>query len=274
MELATNIDSFLFMGPMTVLLPRRREESEAISVFEISDKDTPVREVASVLLPPCRLGFAFTLNLSSDPPLNQIPPGRVPFYLSDNRVIRIGCLLTPGPSTEGIVVDFFDLLVPMSMFQRLKRCNPCGPPIVLSWMHWGPEHTRLLSTPLNDFECFVHGSRYVVFEAPDSLSVLDFSPNLAALSNAHRHSPTSKNGSDVRFVDRSEHSALECPYITLGVPFSTTLPYRITRRKLGSPVRGRNEGAMIDDEHVLLVDVSYFSCRCWRPLNSLAFLGG
>jgi hypothetical protein len=141
--------------------------------------------------------------------------------------------------------------------------------------------------------CSVHGSRFVHVSSVGDLAVFDFNSNLATLSDVQHHAKAAKSTATVRFIARDHlqyrdgEQAHHLPdfdndpflfheFDDLGLILDNgTLPYRVAHRRINSDIKflpfggGCDEGPLIDDEHILLVKVSYSLCCLGSPRTML-----
>jgi hypothetical protein len=146
----------------------------------------------------------------------------------------------------------------------------------IPWSEWGPENSRLfcVSDPLVSGYYAFHGSRYVVLDMPNSselnskistLTVVDFTPNLAAWQYPTQLSTQQQINCDTKVVGRSEPNIVEqIGWIAdggiTGLNIVTRLPYQYSQRKLDTPIHVDDiVGLIVDDEHIILASISSHS---------------
>jgi hypothetical protein len=162
---------------------------------------------------------------------------------------------------EDPVCDSYDFFVPMSLIQRLACGGDRGSALRIKWTEWGPDNSRCILTKDVELDYFVHGNRYVSRE-DDFLSVFDFNPKKRLLGEFD----PSKKRRYYRFDCRSMPSTVSgypTQYIRLE-RITTCLPYSTSEGVYEGALGGLSyeQSAMIDDEHILLVDVNSELLMC------------
>jgi hypothetical protein len=236
-----------------VLLPSRKDECDAITVYEIVDQS--LREVVSLELFPCADGVKLVPHLSANPPLNQKPSAPGLLWLPDTHVVKVQCWMMSVDVPEEPVCDSYDCFVPMSVIQQHASSGDRGSALRIKWTEWGPNNSEGIMTKNVELDYFVYGNRFVSRDE-HSVAVFDFSPNVTVPSKEPRKIP------DGWFPGQYRAD-----------PVLTYMPYHKIQRDVKSKHLGYkyDQSAMIDHEHVLLINVgSVFLVYVLSPLMDLS----
>jgi len=128
-----------------------------------------------------------------------------------------------------------------------------GPTPSIPWTDWGPHNTRLIFPSCRNYPFFweIQGGRHACIDDLNNLAVLDFTPNLAAVSPDSSQSASSTPGRvwATEVHDRPEPNMDN--YESPVHPCGTGLPYHGVKRKVG-PAVAQSKEIFVDDEHIVL----------------------
>lgn len=220
-------------------------------------EDQSLREVVSLEFFQCTDGIKLVFCLSSNSPLYQKPSTPGPFWLPDAHIIKVQCFITSADPPEDPVCDSYDFFVPMSAILRYARRDDRGSALRIEWGEWGPDNSRGIFTKDTELEYFVHGSRHVIRDE-ECVTVFDFSPNMESWFGTNLSPRRHQSLGSVTFMGRSMPETLErytMKWIYMK-PDTTCLPYSRSERLLKNLITGYkyDQSAMIDDEHIILVN--------------------
>jgi hypothetical protein len=222
-------------------------------------QNTRLRKIVTLELPafhaPKRMEFA----LHHSAHLNQRSSRFVPFDSSEVRNIyfqmhAVGYHL----GYDGPELVVFAATINHYRDKYLQR-DDLGSTASIPWTDWVPHNTRLIfpSRRNDPFLGEIQGSRHVCIDNSKSLTVLDFTPNLAAVSPDSPQSQSSTRGSicEMESNNRPEPNTdnYESPFQTK----DTSLPYHGVKRKVG-PAIARAKKIFVDNEHIIVFTVSCY----------------
>ncbi|KAF8519140.1 hypothetical protein BU17DRAFT_90347 [Hysterangium stoloniferum] len=253
-------DSFSFISPRHILISTHTPHSEFRPTLEIYDFVFP-RNIVNP--PPIRI-FEFPVfcsgvavrstrtrsrsDLSAEKPGHAAIQGGRPFVTAPTaRLLTVN--IQASRVVHGLVepVDFMMFVHHDSLLDGIGSPGP----ILVPWMKWGPNKTRLLRMRPNSYPwiCYIRGTRFVCMERTTDLpaeqshiKLLDFNPlsikrqlKLSEVESS-RVTVTTFSASEPTVIDQREDVFVET--------VATSLPYR----EVLSVDRYPYEAVMIDDD--------------------------
>jgi len=131
----------------------------------------------------------------------------------------------------------------------LEPCSAKATGPWIPWTEWGPANTRHIDSPPFNYRFdnhATHSHRRVTFRA-ETITVLDFTPHLSSWPDPADASLDPGTGSETKFFDQTD--ATEFGKV------ATSLPFHNTVRSYPGRKSDALNGAMIDDEHILLFNL-------------------
>ncbi|KAG9019162.1 hypothetical protein FRB90_005735 [Tulasnella sp. 427] len=201
-------------------------------------------------------------TLASNPDNPFLLSNSLPFKPSSNRIIALNFLATPSLA-EGHGTRFTVFILTSKLLQ-LSAGRPRGSESTpIPWDDWGPESTRWTHGLFqNSVVCNMHGLRYLTVPSTHRprISIMDFNvysiKKDVASPRASPHDPWEGKLSRVATRLITEPTYLSFPHL-FSKPLVSYLPYKETTIPF-LPMQV-NSGLMMDDQRVVIFDVSRIS---------------